>query len=120
MDATAGARFAIGTEKHFVKNMREQAARKNVQVVNLADVPDPGFPSMGCGCATMSRNDPPHLVAILDLLRQGKAPTHNRVQPGDSVNERTGFRDRLSRHEQQELVRYARQSLETMIAVTES
>ncbi|HIA01426.1 MAG TPA: quinolinate synthase NadA [Myxococcales bacterium] len=120
MDAAAGARFAIGTEGHFVNNLREQAARKNVQVVNLADVPDPNFPSMGCGCATMSRNDPPHLVAILDLLRQGKAPTHNRVQPGDSVNERTGFRDRLSRLEQQEVVRYARQSLETMIAVTES
>ena len=38
---------------------------------------------MGCGCATMSRNDPPHLVAILDLLRRGAAPDLNRVLPGD-------------------------------------
>ena len=49
----------------------------------------------GCGCATMSRNDPPHLVAMLDLLRQGKAPDLNRVLPGDVVDEITGARERL-------------------------
>jgi quinolinate synthase len=119
MNAKPGSRIAVATEGHFVRNVSEQAVRNNVHVVNMADVPDPDFPSMGCGCATMSRNDPPHLVAILDLLKQGKAPTHNRVLPGDSVNERTGSRDRLTAGEQSELVHYARLSLENMIAVTE-
>ena len=51
---------------------------------------------MGCGCATMSRNDPPHLVAILDLLRKGTPPDLNHVLPGDAVNEITGTRERLA------------------------
>ncbi len=119
MDAAAGGRFAVATEGHFVRNARQQAEARGVRVVNMADIPDPALASMGCGCATMSRNDPPHLVAILDLLRKGEAPQLNRVLPGDAVNERTGWRERLGTVDRAEVVKYARLSLETMIAVAE-
>ena len=67
----------------------------------------------------MSRNDPPHLAGMLDLLRLGKAPEANRVLAGDSVDEVTGERDRLNEKEREELVKHARLSLERMIEVTE-
>jgi len=115
MEAEAGAKLAIGTEGHFVRNAREQAALRGVEVVNLADVP--GGRELGCGCATMSRNDPPHLVAILDLLRRDRAPDLNRVLPGDVVNEGTGTRERLPAAERATLVRHARAALERMIEI---
>jgi quinolinate synthase len=116
-EAKRGDRLAIGTEGHFVRNAAEQAELRGVEIVNLADIPDPGFGEMGCGCATMSRNDPPHLVAILDLLRRGSPPDLNRVLPGDVVNETTGSRDRLTEEGRTEIVRDARMSLERMIEV---
>ena len=86
----------------------------------MADIPDPAFRTMGCGCATMSRNDPPHLVAILDLLAKGAAPDANRVLAGDSVDEITGTRERLDRAARAILVRDAKLALERMISITES
>jgi quinolinate synthase len=67
----------------------------------------------------MSRNDPPHLAGMLDLLSKGQAPDANRVMAGDSVNELTGERDRLEPNEREELVTHARRALERMIEVTE-
>ena len=119
MRAPAGSKLAIGTESHFVRNAREQARLRGVEVVHLADIPEPGLSAGGCGCATMSRNDPPHLAGLLDLLRQGKAPDLNRVLPGDSVDELSGRRERLSDAERETLVRQARAALERMIAITE-
>ena len=119
-DAAPGARLAIGTEGHFVTNAREHAARRGVEVVNLADVDDPRFPAMGCGCATMSRNDPPHLVATLDLLRRGQAPELNRVLPGDVVDEASGWRERLDAASREALARDARAALQRMIDLTEA
>jgi quinolinate synthase len=89
-----------------------------VDVVNLADIPDPAFASMGCGCATMSRNDPPHLVAILDLLRRGNPPDLNRVLAGDVVQETTGRRERLPAEERADVARNARRALQRMIEIT--
>jgi len=120
MEAPAGTKLAIATEGHFVRNAREQAARRGVEVVHMADIPDPAFRTMGCGCATMSRNDPPHLVAILDLLAKGAAPDANRVLAGDSVDEITGTRERLDRAARAILVRDAKLALERMISITES
>jgi quinolinate synthase len=120
MTAEEGDRLAIGTEGHFVRNAREQAEFRGVEVVNVADVPADASGSRGCGCATMSRNDPPHLVAILDLLHQGKAPDLNHVLPGDSINETTGSRDRLSERERATVVREARIALERMIEITKT
>jgi quinolinate synthase len=121
MDAPAGSKLAIGTEGHFVRNAREQAKLHGVDVVNLADVPkSAGASSMGCGCATMSRNDPPHLLALLDLLRQGKAPALNLVQAGDVVDETTGHRERVDGESQAEIAREARRALEKMIELTEA
>ena len=117
-DAAPGDKLAIATEGHFCRNAREQGALRGVDVVNLADVPDPAFASMGCGCATMSRNDPPHLVAILDLLRKGEAPELNRVLAGDVVEETTGRRERLAEQERTDVALFARQALERMIAIT--
>ncbi|MEX2204842.1 MAG: quinolinate synthase [Myxococcota bacterium] len=113
-----GARVAVGTEGHFVRNLAEQSAPRGVTVVHLADLPDE--PMAGCGCATMSRNDPPHLVALLDLLRQGKPPDLNRVLPGDMVDEISGVRERLDAAAQAQIARDARRALERMIEITEA
>jgi quinolinate synthase len=120
MEAPSGARLAIATEGHFVRNAREQAGRRGVTVVHMADIPDPAFASMGCGCATMSRNDPPHLVAMVDLLRKGRAPDINRVRVGDVVDEISGFRERLDEDEQAEVARHARAALQRMVEITEA
>ncbi len=118
--AAPGSRLAIGTEGHFVRNAREQGRLRGVEVVHLADIPDPSFQSSGCGCATMSRNDPPHLAGMLDLLRRGTPPDANRVLAGDSVDERSGARERLDGAERALLVAQARASLERMIEITEA
>ena len=118
-EATPGSKLVIGTEGHFVTNARELGKQRGVEVMHLADIPDPGFGTSGCGCATMSRNDPPHLAGMLDLLRKGQAPDANRVMAGDSVNELTGERDRLESDERAELVTHARKALERMIEIKE-
>jgi quinolinate synthase len=115
--APRGAKLAIGTEGHFVKNARSEAIHRGIEVVHLAEIP--GSTLGGCGCATMSRNDPPHLAGMLDLLRRGQAPEINRVLAGDVMNERTMGRERLSERERTELVAEARLALENMIAVVE-
>lgn len=120
MDAPRGSKLAIATEGHFVRNAREQAALHGVAIVHMADIPDPAQSSMGCGCATMSRNDPPHLVAMVDLLRKGKAPDINRVQPGDVVDEISGVRERLDADERAEVARHSRAALQRMVEITEA
>jgi quinolinate synthase len=120
MDAKPGAKLAIGTEGHFVRNARAEGAKRGVEVMHLAEIPEPGFSHAGCGCATMSRNDPPHLAGMLDLLRRGQAPEANQVLAGDVVDEVTGRRDRMTPAERAALVEHARASLERMIAITEA
>jgi len=117
MTAEPGDKLAIGTEGHFVRNAIEAGRARGVEVRHLADVPD--FAQAGCGCATMSRNDPPHLAGMLDLLRKGQAPDINRVLAGDVVDERTMARDRVGEAERKALIRDARKSMERMIAVVE-
>lgn len=116
--AEPGAKIAIATEGHFVRNARDQAQVRGVEVVNMADIPHSPDGSLGCGCATMSRNDPPHLVGLLDLLRRGTPPDLNRVLAGDRVSEFTGTRERLPEIERAALVRDARRALDTMIEIT--
>jgi quinolinate synthase len=120
IEAPSGSRFAVATEGHFVRNLREQAGMRGVDVTNVADAPLPGLEHFGCGCATMSRNDPPHLVALLDLLRKGSPPDINRVLPGDVVDEVSGWRERLEPEQREALIRDARSALERMIEITES
>jgi len=119
MSVPKGTKLAIGTEGHFVRNAREQAKLRGVEVMHLADIPDEKFSSAGCGCATMSRNDPPHLAGMLDLPRKGAPPDINRVLAGDAMNELTAARDRLSEEERKVLVRDARLALERMIEIVE-
>ena len=120
LKAPAGARLVIGTEGHFVRNAAAEGAARGVEVRHLAEIPEAGFGMAGCGCATMSRNDPPHLAGLLDLLRRGQAPDLNRVEAGDSVDETSGRRERLPRAEQLELTAQARLALERMIEITEA
>ena len=120
MDAPAGSKFAIGTEGHFVRNLKEQAALIGVDVMHLAEVDDADPTTAGCGCATMSRNDPPHLAGLLDLLRKDEAPDINLVIAGDVVDEQTAKRDRLSVEDRTVLVTNARLALERMIDITEA
>lgn len=118
-DRAGTKKYAVGTENHMVQNLKQTAAASGITVVNLGDAPLAGLVGMGCGCATMSRNDPPHLVALLDLMRLGKVPEYNEVKPGDVVNEFTGVRQRLTLEEQRLLVKNARVALENMIEITE-
>jgi quinolinate synthase len=118
LKAEPGSKLAIGTEGHFVANAVEAGRQRGVEVRHLADVP--GFALAGCGCATMSRNDPPHLAGMLDLLRKGEAPEINRVLAGDVIEERTLQRDRLGEAERAELIGDARLSMERMIEVVEA
>lgn len=119
-DRAGTGQYAVGTENHMVKNLREVCADKKIKVVNLSEIPSHQFKKRGCGCATMSRNDPPHLVAVLDLLRQGKAPLFNLVKPGDVVHEFVGTRERLTADGQQWIITNAKKALEKMISITES
>lgn len=119
-DRSGVGKYAIGTENHMVKNLKEACQKNNIQVINLSEIPDNAFKKRGCGCATMSRNDPPHLVAVLDLLRQGKVPEFNKVKPGDVVDEFVGSRTRFDASGQQWVVTNARRALEKMISITES
>jgi quinolinate synthase len=120
LEAKPGDKLVIGTEGHFVRNAAELGRQRGVEVKHLADIPDRAFAMAGCGCATMSRNDPPHLAGMLDLLRKGEAPEANRVLAGDMVDETTGRRERLDGAERSSLIDEARASLERMIAVVES
>jgi quinolinate synthase len=119
-DRAGTKKYAVGTENHFVKNLREKCRDKSISVVNLSDIPSNQFNKKGCGCATMSRNDPPHLVAVLDLLRLGKIPEFNLVKPGDVVNEFIGTRERLDKTGQEWIIKNARIAMENMIRITQS
>lgn len=120
-DRAGTKQYAIGTENHLVDNLKQACRALGIQVVNIAEAPKAqNEPGMGCGCATMSRNDPPHLVALLDLLRQGKTMAYNDVRPGDVVNEFSGVRHRLQPDDQQWVVSNAKKALKKMIEITES
>lgn len=114
-------RYAIGTENHMVENLRQHCKGLGIEVVNLAEAPkQSNEKGLGCGCATMSRNDPPHLVGLLDCLREGKIMAYNEVKAGDVVNEFTGGRQRLTEHDQDWIIANAKAALEMMIKITES
>lgn len=119
-DKAGTKKYAIGTENHLVQHLREVGLEHGIDVVNLGDAVIAGKQGMGCGCATMARNDPPHLVATLDLLRQGKLPAYNEVQAGDIIDEFTGTRKRLNDSDRAWLVENARKALERMIEITRS
>ncbi|KTD47312.1 quinolinate synthetase A [Legionella rubrilucens] len=119
-DRAGTGRYAIGTENHMVDNVKQYCRHLGITVVNLAEAPKKDHEKgMGCGCATMSRNDPPHLVALVDLLRQGKPMAYNEVKAGDVVNEFTGMRQRLNVQDQQWVIDNAKKALEMMINITE-
>ncbi|HGC5939986.1 TPA: quinolinate synthase NadA [Legionella pneumophila] len=119
-DKAGTKNYAIGTENHMVENLKQYCKSLGIRVVNLAEAPQKDTEKgVGCGCATMSRNDPPHLVALLDLLRQGKSMPYNEVKAGDVVNEFTGTRNRLPVNDQQWVINNAKKALEMMINITE-
>lgn len=119
-DRSGTKRYAIGTENHMVDNLKQYCKGLGIEVVNLAEAPKKDdIKGIGCGCATMSRNDPPHLVALVDLLRQGKTMAYNEVKAGDVVNEFTGTRNRLPVNDQQWVIDNAKKALEMMINITE-
>lgn len=119
-DRAGTKHYAIGTENHMVENLKQYCKALGITVVNLAEAPNKDAEKgVGCGCATMSRNDPPHLVALVDLLRQGKVMSYNEVKAGDVVNEFTGTRNRLPLNDQQWVVANAKKALQMMINITE-
>ncbi len=119
-DRARTKRYAIGTENHMVDNLKQHCKRLGIEVVNLAEAPRlTDEKNVGCGCATMSRNDPPHLIALLDLLRQGKTMAYNEVKAGDVVNEFSGSRNRLQTADQNWVINNAKKALQMMIDITE-
>jgi quinolinate synthase len=120
-DRAGTKKYAIGTENHMVANLKEHCKPLGITVVNLAEAPNTtGKTGVGCGCATMSRNDPPHLVALLDLLRQGQTMPYHDVKSGDVVNEFTGTRHRLPIKDQNWVIDNAKRALQMMIDITEN
>lgn len=119
-DCAGTRKYAIATENHMVQNVKMAASLQGIEVVNVGEAKLTEFKSIGCGCATMSRNDPPHLVALLDLLRQGRKLDYNQVQPGDVVNEFTGTRERLDVKGQAWLCDNAKRALQKMIEITQA
>lgn len=114
-------RYAIATENHMVENLKQYCLPLGIQVVNLAEAPKgPNETGVGCGCATMSRNDPPHLIGLVDLLRQGKTMDYNEIRAGDVVSEFTGIRQRLQVQDQNWVIDNAKIALQNMIRITES
>lgn len=118
-DKAGTKQYAIGTENHMVENLKQYCKPLGINVVNLADAPIEQDHKLGCGCATMSRNDPPHLVALVDLLRQGKTMPYNQVKAGDVVNEFSGVRNRLPVNDQEWVITNAKKALQMMIDITE-
>ena len=102
----------------MVENLKQHCVKLGINVVNVAEAPVTST-QQGCGCATMSRNDPPHLVGLLDLLRQGKDMGYHQVRAGDAVNETTGTRHRLQQQSQLWVIENAKKALENMILITE-
>ncbi|MCX7119848.1 MAG: quinolinate synthase NadA, partial [Legionellales bacterium] len=114
-------RYAIATENHMVENLKQYCLPLGIQVVNLAEAPKNATDlGVGCGCATMSRNDPPHLIGLVDLLRQGKNMDYNEIRAGDVVSEFTGIRQRLQVQDQNWVIENAKIALQNMIRITES
>lgn len=120
-DRSGTKKYAVATENHMVANLKEQAALQGIEVVNMAEakLANETFRA-GCGCATMSRNDPPHLVATLDLLRKGNKLESNLVKAGDVVNEQSGMRSRLTNQDQKWVIDNAKKALQKMIKITEN
>lgn len=112
-------KYAIATEDHLVQNLRFQCKPLGIDVVNVGEAQIGDELGVGCGCATMSRNDPPHLVAILDLLYRGKAPDINLVKAGDIVNEFTGERTRFDLAGQTWIIDNAKIAMDNMIRIAE-
>lgn len=117
-DRAATRKYAVGTENHMVQNLAVHCRAQGIEVVSVGDAVIDQLSGRGCGCATMSRNDPPHLVAVLDLLRQGKSLDANEVKPGDLVNEFSGVRTRFDVQGQEWVKVNARKALEKMIELT--
>ncbi|OGV28589.1 MAG: quinolinate synthetase [Legionellales bacterium RIFCSPHIGHO2_12_FULL_35_11] len=119
-DRAKTKKYAIGTENHMVENLKQFCKNLDIIVVNLAEATkSQNEKGVGCGCATMSRNDPPHLIALLDLLRQGKNLPYNEVKAGDVVNEFTGIRNRLQKSDENWVIENAKKALNKMIEITE-
>jgi quinolinate synthase len=66
-----GSKWAIGTEINLVSRIAKQNPDKTI--VSLSGI--------NCLCATMYRIDPPHLLAVLDALAEGRVINRIQVDP---------------------------------------
>jgi quinolinate synthase len=72
-NATAGSKWAVGTEVHLVNRLAREAATRGVHVRILSECQ--------CLCTTMYRIDQRHLLWVLDNLAGGKVVNRIRVHP---------------------------------------
>ena len=73
-DASAGSRFAIGTEIHLVNRLARRFAPEGKRIITLDDT--------GCLCTTMYRISPQHLAWALENLMEGRVVNRIQVRSG--------------------------------------
>jgi quinolinate synthase len=66
-----GSKWAIGTEINLISRIAKRFPDR--QIVSLSGI--------NCLCATMYRIDPPHLLAALDALAEGRVVNRIQVDP---------------------------------------
>lgn len=85
-ESPAGSRWAIGTEINLVERLQRQHPDKEIHL--LAPLP--------CQCSTMARNQPVHLLWLLDNLAAGSVVNQIRVAPEVAVKARKSLAQMLS------------------------
>jgi quinolinate synthase len=88
-DSAPGTRWAVGTELNLVSRLARECAPER-QVVSLDDC--------FCMCSTMFRIDPPHLLWVLEALREGQVVNRVAVPPQTARDARIALDRMLEIH----------------------
>jgi quinolinate synthase len=88
-ESPPGTRWAVGTELNMVNRLAREMAPER-EVVSL----DECF----CVCSTMFRIDPPHLLWVLEGLREGSVLNQVLVPPATASDARLGLERMLAIH----------------------
>jgi quinolinate synthase len=82
-----GSKWAIGTEINLVSRIARRFPDRTI--VSLSGI--------NCLCATMYRIDPPHLLAALDAIAEGRPVNRIQVDPDTKRDAKLAL-DRMLRH----------------------
>jgi quinolinate synthase len=82
-----GSKWAIGTEINLVSRLAKRFPDRTI--VSLSGI--------NCLCATMYRIDPPHFLAALDAIAEGRPVNRIQVDPDTKQDAKLAL-DRMLRH----------------------